>query len=123
MTTTTQMASLPPLGTHQRDEIGQQLQATLIELLDLALVGKQLHWSIVGPLFRPLHQHLDELVEAWHTLADAVAERAVALGSFPDGQATAIATGGTLPPPRGPIPHQAGRAAPAPPPPRAPPAA
>ena len=98
MVLTTTHAHLPPLGTHQCDEIGRQLQATLLELIDLALVGKQLHWSVVGPNFRPLHLQLDEFVAAWRDLADTVAERAVALGSWPDGQATAVAAGGELAP-------------------------
>jgi starvation-inducible DNA-binding protein len=90
MTTTPGSAHLPALGTHERDEIGRQLQATLVELVDLSLVGKQLHWTIVGPLFRPLHLYLDELVASWRELSDAVAERSVAVGVFPDGQASAV---------------------------------
>ncbi len=80
-----------PLGAHTRAEIGRVLQATLSELLDLQLVGKQLHWTVVGPLFRPLHLYLDELVDGWRELSDTVAERAVAIGHFPDGQAGEIA--------------------------------
>ena len=53
-------AHLPSLGHHQRNEVGNELQATLVELLDLTLVGKQLHWNVVGTLFRPLHLQLDE---------------------------------------------------------------
>lgn len=83
-------AHLPPLGTHDRNEIGIQLQETLLELVSLALVGKQLHWSVVGRAFRPVHLYLDELVDSWHDLADAVAERAVAIGVWPDGQADAV---------------------------------
>jgi starvation-inducible DNA-binding protein len=82
---------LPPIGGHERDEIGRRLQATLVDLVDLALVGKQLHWTIVGPNFRSLHLQLDELVDSWRALSDVVAERAVALGVFPDGQASAVA--------------------------------
>jgi starvation-inducible DNA-binding protein len=82
---------LPPLGGHERHEIGRELQATLVELIDLSLVGKQLHWSIVGSHFRPLHEQLDELVDSWHELADTVAERAVAIGFLPDGQAETVA--------------------------------
>jgi len=89
---------LPPLGAHLREEIGRELQATLLELVDLALVGKQLHWSVVGSLFRPLHEQLDELVDSWRELADTVAERAVAIGFQPDGQAHAIVAGGELAP-------------------------
>ena len=60
--------------------IGRELQATLHDLVNLALIGNQLHWAVVGPLFRPLHLQLDELVDSWRELADAIAERAVALG-------------------------------------------
>ena len=63
----------------------------MLELVDLTLIGKQLHWNVVGPLFRPLHLYLDELVDEWRELADAVAERATALGFFPDGQCGTIA--------------------------------
>jgi starvation-inducible DNA-binding protein len=82
---------LPLLGSHEREEIGYQLQAALVALVDLSLLGKQLHWTVVGPLFRPLHLQLDELVDSWRSLADTVAERAVALGFMPDGQAATVA--------------------------------
>jgi starvation-inducible DNA-binding protein len=54
------------------------------------------HWAVVGPLFRPLHLLLDELVDSWRELSDTVAERAVALGFVPDGQAKAVAAGSQL---------------------------
>jgi starvation-inducible DNA-binding protein len=76
---------------HERHAIGVELQATLHELVDLSLIGKQLHWGVVGPTFRPLHLQLDELVASWRELADVVAERAVALGYVPDGQVRAVA--------------------------------
>jgi starvation-inducible DNA-binding protein len=104
MASTAFTAHLPALGEHVREETGSELQATLVELIDLALVGKQLHWSIVGPRFNPLHQRLDELVDSWHDLADTVAERAVAIGHAPDGQADAIvAAGDRSPLERGPV--------------------
>lgn len=101
-------AYLPPFSSHQRDEIGRELQATLIELIDLSLVGKQLHWSVVGPMFRPLHLQLDELVDACRDLADTVAERAVAIGYWPDGQAAAVAASETAPVARGTLPDHKG---------------
>jgi starvation-inducible DNA-binding protein len=85
-----QQAHLPALDEHRRTEIGDELQATLVELIDLSLLGKQLHWNIAGRPFPPLHEHLDELVDSWHDLSDTVAERAVALGVAPDGQAGAV---------------------------------
>jgi len=96
MSSTTQGAHLPALGAHQREEVGNQLQAMLVDLIDLSLVGKQLHWNVTGPLFRPLHEQLDELVDSWRELSDVVAERAVALGYAPDGQSSAVAAGTEL---------------------------
>jgi starvation-inducible DNA-binding protein len=84
-------AHLPQLGAHERESVGAQLQDQLVELIDLSLVGKQLHWTVTDPLFRPLHLHLDELVDSWHDLGDTVAERAVAIGYWPDGRAETVA--------------------------------
>ena len=58
---------LPALAEpHEREAIGGELQATLLDLVNLTLIGKQLHWAVVGPLFRSLHLELDELVDSWH---------------------------------------------------------
>jgi starvation-inducible DNA-binding protein len=101
---TAQSAHLPALGEHQLKDVGNTLQAMLVELIDLALFGKQLHWNVIGPLFRPLHEQLDELVDVWRELSDVVAERAVALGYAPDGQAGAVAADTELKPiTRGPL--------------------
>ena len=90
---------LPPLELpHERQGIGRELEVVLQELVGLSLVGKQLHWALFGPLSRPLHLYLDELVGSWRELADTVAERAVALGFVPDGQAQAVAAGSQLTP-------------------------
>jgi starvation-inducible DNA-binding protein len=90
MTTGQRQARLPALEEHRRSEIGNELQATLVELVDLSLLGKQLHWNTVGRPFPPLHEHLDELVDSWREFSDTVAERALALGIAPDGQAGAV---------------------------------
>jgi starvation-inducible DNA-binding protein len=86
------------LDHHHREEVGHELQATLVELVDLSLIGKQLHWNIFGRPFKPLHEHLDELVDSWRELGDTVAERAVAVGFAPDGQAAAISHGSEIKP-------------------------
>jgi starvation-inducible DNA-binding protein len=90
MMQTVERAYLPALGEARREEAGRELQATLVELVDLSLIGKQLHWNIFGRPFKPLHEHLDELVDAWRELSDTVAERAVALGVAPDGRAATV---------------------------------
>jgi starvation-inducible DNA-binding protein len=90
---------LPALmGPHEREALGHELEATLHDLVGLSLIGKQLHWAVVGQHFRPLHQQLDELVDSWRDLSDVVAERAVALGHVPDGQAQAVAAGAEIGP-------------------------
>jgi starvation-inducible DNA-binding protein len=97
MASTMRSAQLPPLHEpHEREEVGRQLQALLVELIDLSLLGKQLHWTVAGSLFRPLHLQLDELIDSWRELADTVAERAVAIGFIPDGQSATVAADSPL---------------------------
>ena len=91
MTATSEVPHLP-LGAHTRTEVGRELEATLLELVDLSLLGKQLQLSLSGPLAPVLHRHLDELVESWRGLASKAAERAITIGYWPDGQADAVAT-------------------------------
>src|SRR3954471_10056455 len=90
---------LPVLAEpHAREAIAHELESTMQELVDLSLIGKQLHWAVVGHAFRPVHEQLDELVASWRELADVVAERAVAIGYVPDGQARAVSAGSELSP-------------------------
>lgn len=91
-------ANTPAIGAHERAEVGNELQSVLLDLIDLSLLGKQLHWTVVGPAFRPLHRQLDELIDSWRTLGDTVAERAVALGDMPDGQVRTVARGSSIKP-------------------------
>ena len=93
MTLIANAAHLPALDHHHREEAGRELQATLVALVDLSLLGKQLHWNIFGRPFKPLHEHLDELVESWRELSDTVAERAAALAFAPDGRAVSQGSG------------------------------
>ena len=86
----------PTLRHVDRAAIGNELQVALTVLTDLSLLGKQAHWNVVGPLFRPLHLQLDEMIDAWRAAADAVAERAVALGHSPDGRAATVAAADLL---------------------------
>ena len=94
----------PTLRHVEREALGIELQAALTVLIDLSLLGKQAHWNVIGPYFRPLHLQLDEFIDAWHDAADQVAERAVALGHSPDGRAATVAArSGLSPLPEGPI--------------------
>ncbi|AXK34347.1 DNA starvation/stationary phase protection protein [Streptomyces armeniacus] len=71
--------------------VGEALQGSLVDLVDLSLVAKQIHWNIVGPRFRSIHLQLDEVVSVARQYTDTVAERASALGIAPDGRVTTVA--------------------------------
>ena len=73
------------------------LQATLAELIDLSLLGKQAHWNVVGPNFRSIHLQLDEIVDTARLSSDRVAERIATLGSAPEGRSGAVAASSELP--------------------------
>ena len=86
-----------PLDDAARETTGAALNATLADLIDLSLVGKQSHWNLVGRNFRSLHLQLDEVVDAARLFSDTVAERAVTIGVAPDGRAATVATASGLP--------------------------
>ncbi|MET9231386.1 DNA starvation/stationary phase protection protein [Lentzea sp. NPDC003310] len=86
-----------PLADADRDAVGAILQAALVDLVDLSLVGKQAHWNVIGKNFRSVHLQLDELVVLARNAADQVAERAAAIGVTPNGKAKVIAESSGLP--------------------------
>jgi starvation-inducible DNA-binding protein len=69
----------------------EALQQTLLELIDIALNGKQAHWNVVGPQFLTVHRQLDEVVEAARLTSDEVAERLATIGVAPDGRPATVA--------------------------------
>jgi len=81
----------PTLRHEERAALGSILQGQLVDLIELSLLGKHLHWNLTGPDFQEMHEHLDELVEQWQGRADETAERGRALGIVPDGQARTVA--------------------------------
>lgn len=82
-----------PLSDTDLKTVAEALQGALVDLVDLALVAKQIHWNVVGPRFRSVHLQLDEVVDIARTHSDTVAERASALGVPPDGRAATVAAG------------------------------
>ncbi|TVL92665.1 Dps family protein [Streptomyces sp. SAJ15] len=80
-----------PLPEESRKTVGDALQGALVDLVDLSLVAKQVHWTVVGPRFRSVHLQLDEVVATARQHADIVAERASAIGVAPDGRAETVA--------------------------------
>ncbi|MFJ3773396.1 Dps family protein [Streptomyces sp. NPDC090075] len=82
-----------PLSDADLKAVAEALQGALVDLVDLALVAKQIHWNVVGPRFRSVHLQLDEVVDTARAHSDTVAERASALGVSPDGRAATVASG------------------------------
>ncbi|MDX3577047.1 MULTISPECIES: Dps family protein [unclassified Streptomyces] len=82
-----------PLSDADLKVVSQALQGALVDLVDLSLVAKQVHWNVVGPRFRSVHLQLDEVVDVARAHSDTVAERASALGVSPDGRAATVASG------------------------------
>jgi starvation-inducible DNA-binding protein len=79
-------------------QLGQHLQAVLVDLIELSLQGKQAHWNVVGRNFRDTHLQLDEVIAAARVFADTVAERMRALHASPDGRTDVVAQATSLPP-------------------------
>lgn len=84
------------LSAAEQKVAGAALQQSLVDLIDLSLVTKQVHWAVVGPRFRSVHLALDEVVTDARTFTDEVAERATAIGVMPDGRATTVAADSAL---------------------------
>ncbi|MBH0775333.1 Dps family protein [Nocardia bovistercoris] len=78
------------LDPEQQRIAGEALQATVVDLIDLTLIAKQAHWTVVGRNFRSVHLALDELVLAARDFTDDAAERATAIGVAPDGRAQTV---------------------------------
>lgn len=67
-------------------KVADAMQPTLLDLLDLHMIGKQAHWTVVGENFQPVHERLDVLIDQWRLWSDSVAERTVILGALPKGR-------------------------------------
>ncbi|GHE34478.1 DNA starvation/stationary phase protection protein [Streptomyces longispororuber] len=80
-----------PLSDDDLKTVADALQGTLVDLVDLSLVAKQIHWNVVGPRFRSIHLQLDEVVDTARQHTDTVAERASTLGVSPDARAATVA--------------------------------
>lgn len=78
-------------------QLSDNLQAVLVDLIELHLQGKQAHWNVVGNNFRDTHLILDEIIDAARELSDEIAERMRALHALPDGRSGTVSASTTLP--------------------------
>ena len=77
-------------------KLSANLQAVLVDLIELGIQGKQAHWNVVGSNFRDLHLQLDEIIAAARMLSDEIAERMRALEVLPDGRSETVSSTSTL---------------------------
>lgn len=68
-----------------RTQVSALLEQQLANMIDLGLRAKQAHWNVRGPNFVGLHELFDTVATQAGEHADELAERAVQLGSTPDG--------------------------------------
>lgn len=86
-----------PLAPAATERVGAVLQPVLVGLSDLASIGKQAHWTVVGPEFRSVHLQLDEVVATARAGTDQVAERMAIVGVLPDGRGSTVASTSDVP--------------------------
>lgn len=78
--------------------LNENLQAVLVDLIELHVQGKQAHWNVVGKNFRDLHLQLDEVIADARLFADELAERMRALHAVPDGRSGTVAKSTSIEP-------------------------
>ncbi len=86
-----------PLEMEKRQAINTDLQATVVELLELFHDAKQSHWNVRGPLYFPLHEALQEYADMYLAQADLLAERQLQIGLPADGRPETIVQTANLP--------------------------
>lgn len=82
---------------HAPDVLAEDLQKVLVDLTDLSLFGKQVHWNVQGKDFRSLHLYLDDVVTVARDGSDEIAERMRALFATPDARVSVVAQDSSLP--------------------------
>ena len=79
-----------PMEELARQTAAGHLQTLLVDLIALGLNGKQLHWHVTGPIFTPVHEQLDLIIDATREYADQLAERSITLGVPVDGRPSTV---------------------------------
>ena len=89
--------SMIPLPEKTRATIAKDLNAILVDGLDLHSQIKVAHWNVKGPQFAALHPLFETFAVSLAGHNDTIAERAVALGAVAVGTARQTAKTSRLP--------------------------
>lgn len=74
----TQLLATDP--TTQTDHATGELEATLVDLVDLSLQAEQAQWTYLGPGSKGIRSFLDQLIDQYRDWHDDLAERLRAIG-------------------------------------------
>ena len=85
------------LSETARVKVAEQLNARLVDGLDLYSQIKVAHWNVKGPQFGALHPMFETFAVGLAAQTDLMAERAVTLGARAYGTARYVAKASTLP--------------------------
>jgi len=87
---------LIPVEADKRQPVTDDLQATVVELLQLYHDSKQSHWNLRGPLYLSLHEQLQQNADTYLKYADILAERILQVGHPVDGRTSVVAATANL---------------------------
>ncbi len=88
--------ALIPVEVEKRQPITDDLEATVVELLELYHDAKQSHWNLRGPIYLPLHEQLQKYADQYLKYADIMAERVLQVGHPIDGRTAVVAANANL---------------------------
>jgi starvation-inducible DNA-binding protein len=86
-----------PIAEASRAKIARELNACLVDGLDLKSQIKVAHWNVKGPHFAALHPLFESFAVTLDGFTDSIAERAVALGALAVGTARDVAKTSRIP--------------------------
>jgi len=86
-----------PIPESARTKIARELNAVLVDGLDLKSQIKVAHWNVKGPHFAALHPLFETFAVTLDGFTDSIAERAVALGALAVGTARDVAKTSRVP--------------------------
>src|SRR5258705_11718878 len=86
-----------PLSEASRARIARELNACLVDGLDLKSQIKVAHWNVKGPHFPALHPLFEGFATTLDGFTDTIAERAVALGALAIGTVKQVAKTSRVP--------------------------
>ena len=87
---------LIPLEADKRQPVTDDLQATVVELLQLYHDSKQSHWNLRGPIYLSLHEQLQQNADTYLKYTDIMAERVLEVGNPIDGRTSVVAATANL---------------------------